>query len=279
MISDKRFVNQPLEFWANVKLISQRVGYTERSTSKIKIPAQIEIEKAYKNLGLDSSKLFNIGGKPTRFGNKIIAYFEHRANCLNKEVEPNLMNREQAEKLFYELLHEYNPKNPHPLNKQKGDKRAPAFFTGIVNTLIEANIFGHECDFNPKWLTSFTYKSFPVRTLSRQIDGAFPNTVNPIAIWEIKEYYNTTTFGSRVADGVYETLLDGYELNEARKYLNRDISHYLMVDDYFTWWVKGKSYLCRICDMVHMGLLTEAIFGREVVKRLPVIAKEWVAKI
>jgi hypothetical protein len=39
-----------------------------------------------------------------------------------------------------------------------------------------------------------------------------PGTVNPIAIWEIKEYYYTTTFGSRVADGVYETLLDGMEL-------------------------------------------------------------------
>ena len=40
--------------------------------------------------------------------------------------------------------------------------------------------------------------------------------LNPIAIWEIKEYYYTTTFGSRIADGVYETPLDGMELEELR---------------------------------------------------------------
>ncbi|MGH9565995.1 MAG: DUF7687 domain-containing protein [Candidatus Angelobacter sp.] len=26
-----------------------------------------------------------------------------------------------------------------------------------------------------------------------------------------------------------------------------------MVDSAFTWWVKGRSYLCRIVDMLHMG--------------------------
>jgi len=30
-------------------------------------------------------------------------------------------------------------------------------------------------------------------------------------------YYYTTTFGSRVEDGVYETLLDGMELEELRE--------------------------------------------------------------
>ena len=44
------------------------------------------------------------------------------------------------------------------------------------------------------------------------------------------------------------------------------------------WWVKGRSYLCRIIDMLHMGYLDEALFGREVVDRLPAIAKNWVAE-
>jgi hypothetical protein len=114
-----------------------------------------------------------------------------------------------------------------------------------------------------------------MRSLSRRVDGAFPNIVNPIAIWEIKEYYHTTTFGSRVADGVYETLLDGYELDEIRHSLNRPVNHYLMVDDYYTWWTLGRSYLCRICDILHMGLLTEALFGMEVIERVPQIVKDW----
>lgn len=102
--------------------------------------------------------------------------------------------------------------------------------------------------------------------------------MNPLAIWEIKEYYYTTTFGSRVADGVYETLLDGLELQEAKTNLGLSVSHYLFIDDHFTWWDCGRSYLCRICDMMHMGLVTEVVFGREAVDRVPALTAEWVEK-
>jgi hypothetical protein len=111
--------------------------------------------------------------------------------------------------------------------------------------------------------------------LARWIDGAFPDTVNPIAVWEVKEHYHTTTFGSRVSGAIYETLLDGMELEELRVNEGVDVKHYLMVDAYQNWWGKGRSYLCRIIDMLHMGLLDEALFGYEVVERMPVIVKEW----
>mgnify|MGYP001344705122 CR=1 FL=1 len=52
-----------------------------------------------------------------------------------------------------------------------------------------------------------------------------------------------------------------------------------MVDDYNTWWAMGRSYLCRICDMLHMGLLTEALFGEEVVERIPQLVKEWMGQL
>lgn len=278
MIADQKYKDKSLEFWANVKLISQKVGYTERGTSKIKVPTQQEISFAFQNLGLNSGRL--IGPKnPSSLGKELLGYFEHRANFLNTCVEPNLMRKEEAEALFNLLKEKYSPSCPIPMNKQKGDKKAPSFFTGMVNILIEANLNGNICDFDPKSLTSFTENSFPIRSLSRRVDGAFPTTVNPLAVWEIKEYYYTTTFGSRVADGVYETLLDGYELNEVRKYTKRNIRHYLMVDDYFTWWTMGRSYLCRICDMLHMGLLTEALFGKEIVDRIPLIVQDWVLEL
>jgi hypothetical protein len=161
------------------------------------------------------------------------------------------------------------------LNKQKGEKQGPAYFTSIINMLIEANSKGYDCNYDPKELSAFTHEKFPIRSLSRRVDGSFPNVINPIALWEIKEYYYTTTFGSRVADGVYETQLDGYELNEVREHLGRKIHHCLMIDDRNTWWGMGKSYLCRICDMLHMGLVTEVIFGKEVVTRVPLLVKEW----
>ncbi|MGH7963925.1 MAG: DUF7687 domain-containing protein [Candidatus Binatia bacterium] len=97
-----------------------------------------------------------------------------------------------------------------------------------------------------------------------------------IPIWEIKEYYYTTTFGSRVADGVYETLLDGLELEELREHEGIDVKHLLMVDAHYTWWRCGCSYLCRLVDMLHMGYVDEILFGYEVVERLPDIVRSWV---
>ena len=99
--------------------------------------------------------------------------------------------------------------------------------------------------------------------------------VDPIAIWEIKEYYYTTTFGSRVADGVYETLLDGMELEELRAATGRKVRHVLFIDDRYTWWECGRSYLCRMIDMLHMGYVDEVVFGREVLSRLPELIAEW----
>ena len=162
------------------------------------------------------------------------------------------------------------------MNKQKGDKKAPAYLTALVNMLITSNIDGMACDYNPRALTTVTFDGAPLRTLARRVDGAFPRTVNPIAVWEIKEYYYTTTFGSRVADGVYETLLDGMELEELRVNEGVKVLHYLMVDDHYTWWECGPSYLCRILDMLHMGYVDEVLFGSEVVERLPALVGEWV---
>jgi hypothetical protein len=140
--------------------------------------------------------------------------------------------------------------------------------------LIESNSRGLPCNYNPMELTSVTVDGAPVRTLARRVDGAFPSTVNPIAVWEIKEYYYTTTFGSRIADGVYESLLDGMELEELREHEQIDVRHYLMVDAYNTWWNMGRSYLCRIVDMLHMGYVDEVFFGSEVLKSLPPAVKK-----
>ena len=145
----------------------------------------------------------------------------------------------------------------------------------MVNMLVEANIGNIPCDYDPRSLTTVTHNAKPLRTLSRRVDGAFPSVVNPVAIWEVKEYYYTTTFGSRVADGVYETLLDGMELEELEMVAKRKIDHMLVIDDYFTWWKCGRSYLCRMLDMLHMGFVDEIIFGREILTRLPELAIGW----
>jgi hypothetical protein len=277
MKPDPRFLGQPKLFWANVRSISQHIGYTQKGTGRIKVPGLPGMTHALKELKLASSHVVDDSGKPTELGGQLAAYFEHRAKALNEIVRANLMDVGKARKTFEELRARLQPRCPLPLNKQKGEKKDKAFFTCIINMLIEANSEGLPCDYDPRELTAITFQGAPLRTLARRVDGAFPSTINPSAVWEIKEYYYTTTFGSRVADGVYESLLDGMELEELREQENIDVKHYLMVDDYNTWWNMGRSYLCRIMDMLHMGYVDEVLFGSEALQRLPVLVKEWVA--
>jgi hypothetical protein len=183
MIPDPRFVKLPKHFWANIRTVSQQVGYTARGTAQISVPTVSQIRNALEGIGLTASHLMNELGHPTELGKQVMDYFKHRAE--------------------------------------------------VLNTII--------------------------------------------AVWEIKEYYYTTTFGSRVADGVYETLLDGMELEELRKEEQIEIKHYLMVDSHYTWWDCGRPYLCRIMDMLHMGYVDEVLFGSEITERLPAIVKEWLA--
>ncbi len=187
------------------------------------------------------------------------------------------MTVEEARHTFEELREAMVYGCPLPLNKQKGDKAGPAYFTGIINMLIANGLRGTQCDYSPMKLTTITRNATVIRTLSRRVDGAFPAVVNPLALWEIKEYYYTTTFGSRIADGVYETLLDGMELQELREHENIDVKHYLMVDAYNTWWEMGRPYLCRMVDMLHMGYVDEVLFGRDVIERIPELTKEWLS--
>lgn len=279
MQPNSKFIHLDLEFWANVKLLNQRLGYTTRTSPKnpistFVIPTPPQVVRVFDDEGLNYSKLIK-NNKFTDLGLLLKEYMEYRAESLFNKVEPNLMTKDTARTLFAQKKQELCPRCPIPMNKQKGEKKDYSFLTGLVNMLIEATIGNMKCDYDPRELTSFTIEGFPVRTLSRRVDGAFPSVKDPLAIWEIKEYYYTTTFGSRVADGVYETQLDGWELWEAKTNLARNVKHYLIVDDHYTWWSCGRSYLCRLIDSLHMGLVTEVIFGKEVLERIPILASEW----
>jgi hypothetical protein len=276
--ADPQFLRQPKEFWANVRTISQAVGYTKRlkgAASIILIPTLENVRAKFEALDLTTAHIANEKGELSAFGEVLFAYFRYRAVVLNDVVRPLLMNKDEAKAEFERLHKDMGPKCPIPMNKQKGEKKAPAFLTGIVNILLEANIGGIPCNYDPKGLTTVTHEAMPLRTLSRRVDGALPSIVNPLAIWEIKEYYFTTTFGSRVADGVYETLVDGMELEELEAASERKIYHVLFIDGHLTWWVMGRSYLCRLIDLLHMGFVDEVIVGREALNRVPTLAREW----
>lgn len=278
MKADKRFLRQTKEFWAHVRTISQEIGYTRRGTGEILIPTVDEVTTALTELSLSPAHIVGTDGTLSNFGATLMEYFSFRALALNGHARKHLMDKAEAQRVFRKLRGKRKVRCPLPMNKQKGKKRNYAFLTCITNILVERSIGDAPCDYDPRSLTTVTHQGQPLRTLARRVDGAFPSVVNPIAIWEIKEYYYTTTFGSRVADGVYETLLDGLELEDLETTTHKKIQHLLVIDDRFTWWECGRSYLCRIIDMLHMGYVDEVLFGREVVERMPVIAREWKAK-
>lgn len=281
-------MQQPPEFWAYVRTISQEVGYTATHTNKetkvktksILIPSRNDVLKAFTKLGLSLNAIENEAGELTVFGKTLFDYFSYRSDVITNFVRDHLMDKEEAEALFYSLSSELDPQWCMPMNKQSGDKKKISYLTAMVKMIIESNINGFTtCNFDPRSLTTVTHQDMPLRTLSRRVDGAFPGVVNPIAIWEIKEYYYTTTFGSRVADGVYESLLDGMELKELSNAGHQKIYHMLIIDSHYTWWECGRSYLCRIIDMLHMGYLDEVIIGKEIVTRLPELVTEWKKEI
>jgi hypothetical protein len=274
MKANNQFLKKPKSFWAYVRSLSQALGYSKKD--KFLIPTYEEMEKAFQKLSLDASSLM-LAGNPTELAKDLRSYFQYRANILEQEAKINLMNKDEAKELFESVRSELKYTHPITMNKQKGDKKTPAYLTGLVRMIIDHNSNGGDCDYDPRKLTTITKNGFPVRTFARRVDGAFPSSTNPIAVWEIKEYYHTTTFGSRIADGVYETLLDGMEIEELAEHEKINVKHYLMIDAYHTWWNMGKPYLCRIIDMLHMGYVDEVLFGREVVKELPRIVKEWSA--
>lgn len=255
-------------FWAMVKFISQELGYTKRGV--VRTYTEREVADFLRSYGLrtDQHQIRNI-----------VEYSQLRAATLNDFVRNNLMDAQTARAEFERLYPIYRDNDflcSLPMNKQRGEMRQIAYFTAIINilaecTIREAGLFNGEKCFNddPRSLMYVIDDREVVGASSRRMDGAYPDIINPRMIWEIKEYYYTTTFGSRVADGVYETQLDGYELRDILDRTNCYVSHVLFIDGYKTWWEDGKSYLCRIVDMLNAGLVDEVIIGREVFDRWP----------
>ncbi len=269
------FRNMNQSFWAHVKLISEKLGYTDRKTKSIRSYSKDDISKVLIEQGINTSDEILVNLK---------SYFDKRADVLNNHVKNQLMDIDSA-KFEFEKLQKMHTENEYicklPMNKQKGRKKHINYFTSIINILTEhvirnSSYYNGSLGFNddPRRLALFLDENDNlVGVSSRRFDGAYPDIVNPKVVWEIKEYYGTTTFGSRVSDGIYETQLDGYEFSNIKNKYRKKVFHIFFTDAYKTWWVDGKSYLCRIIDFLNAGLVDEVIIGREVFTRWPKLFK------
>ena len=154
-------------FWAYIRTLSQHLGYTIRGKGQIKIPSLSEMRMGLSELGLDPTKIASSEDGPTSIGTELQRYFEYRANVLNGFVQSHLMNAAEARGLYEKLRRKSKHACPAPMNKEKGDKAQPAYFTGIINTLIANSSKGAECNYSPLELTTITRNGEAVRTLSR----------------------------------------------------------------------------------------------------------------
>ena len=267
----EQFQGMDASFWAFVKYISENLGYTERGEGVVKKYPISEIKALCRERGINASEDTIINAAQ---------YSKMRADLLNRFAESMLMDAETASEEFrnWEMLHRVgNYYCKLPLNKQKGAMKQVAFFTAIINIIAEKTIreitgntrsLGFDDD--PRGLAYvWDDNGRIIGASSRRFDGAYPSIESPKLVWEIKEYYYATTFGSRVADGVYETQLDGFEFKELYDRTGRKVYHVLFIDAYRTWWVQGKSYLYRLVDAMNSGVVDEVIVGREVLTRWP----------
>lgn len=278
MRPNPKYQNKDSSFWAYAKLLSEQLGYSRGG--QVIYHERLAAINRFKELNINIE--YDIL-------DEALEYLEYRAELLNNN-EHNLMNVDKAKQTF-ERLAKHNPIDTYtskiPLNKQSGEKRRIAYFTGIVNILTESTIREFADNHNLDYGTDIGFNDDP-RALSyvlsndrklegiftRRFDGAFPDVKNAHLIWEIKEYYYTSTFGSRISDGVYATQLDGFEAKKIKEETGAFVKHVYMIDAHRVWWDDGKSYLCRVVDMLNMGLADEVLLGKEVVERWPVIVRE-----
>jgi len=255
MKPNRRFIGKSKRFWANAKFISERVGYSKKRSGVLRTYTKAEAHKVL------SEHKANV---PPALLDEIVAYLNWRANRLNNQISKRFMNRVEARKEYRSMRKRLGSKRHIVMSKRKGKQKHPAYLTNIVGMLAE-NVLGKSGFIDDtQRLSVVTSNGIIEEIFSRRFDGAVPDTRNPRAVWEIKEYYDNKSFGSRVADGVYETLLDGYEIQGVQSRIGHRIKHFLFIDDRHTWWDIGKSYLCRMVDMLHTGHVDEIFFGREV---------------
>lgn len=282
MKANPLFKNKAPEFWAIVKMVSETCGYSERNRKdgrRMKTYFPEDVLKAHQKMNIPTELCFDNNNSPTEICKNALEYLNYRADILEDVVKGNLLNREIAKEKYEELKEKFPESSVKvQMNKQKGDKRHPSYLVNMVNLIAESKIGNGSFDDDPMKMGIISNEKGPLRVLCRRMDGAVPSVNQPKILWEVKEYYGTKTFGSRIADGVYETMLVGEELKSIENSLDLKIDHILFVDDYFTWWELGRSYLCRLLDILNMGYADYIFFGKEVVTEWPQYLDEKITK-
>lgn len=131
---------------------------------------------------------------------------------------------------------------------------------------------GVGCDVNPQSRATIIAEEH-LWVSPRRLDGAISSLVNPVGLWEIKEYWGSKKGGSKMSDAIYEVQLVGQELRAFEQLHGVRVAHYLLMDGK-SQWLARRSDLRRGVDLLSMGLIDELVVGSEVLTEWPRIAQE-----
>lgn len=272
MLPNQEFSGKDDEFWAYVRLVSQQAGYQPRGDEIVKEYDMGDLQETVESTGINGEPIFgdfSSSGLTDR-GDEILSYLNYRSKQVEVAMD-HIQTKDEAKRTFEEYRGDYEL--THVQHNRQGDKE-PLVFANTVNLVLEKE-YGGEFDPDPYELPTVLDDNKNLQmTLAKRLDGSLPNNRNPIALWEVKEFYSSSTFGSRVADAIYEIMLLSQEAQSVEDKIDREIEMYLMTDGQQAW-SKGVSYICRIIDIVNMGYIDAAIFGEEVVTEWPDIVSEW----
>ncbi|HEX8218514.1 MAG TPA: hypothetical protein VF914_04775 [Chloroflexia bacterium] len=262
------FLQQPREFWAAVRLVSAILGYKSRTTGQIQAHSTSKITDVLRRVGRAREDVEDTS-------RTLADYFSYRADILLKQIEPRLMTEEQARLHFDNLRRKLSPTSPLPMNSQRLSRKAPAYLASIVNMLVEAHSQGFPCEYEPRLPITLARNGIVLDVLTNRVNGAFTSSVNPVAIWQVREFYYSNVRGNHLAEAFHETLLIGMEVAHRSEQHVSAPKHYLIVDGYDSWWRLGLPYLGRMVDLLHMRYVDEVLFGNEVIEQLPALVREW----
>jgi len=108
-----QFLHQTNDFWALIRLASESFGYSLRNKKPLRLRR------------FTPNELRDLSTKLNFKENKIalaVKYLNFRANLLEQNVFPLLMDRPEAKKTFETLIKNHKPTSHLPFNKQKKKK-------------------------------------------------------------------------------------------------------------------------------------------------------------
>lgn len=271
MLPETEFQTKGREFWSYVRLVSEQAGYQPTGDGVAKEYDTGDLQDTVAEAEINPDPLLSgLSGTATALGEDVLRYLNYRSGQVETALG-RIRTKQEATSQFEEYRGDFEM-DTEQLNKQGGDE--PLVFANSVNLVLERET-GIDFDPNPRTLPTVLDSERQLQaTLPKWPDGAFPTARNPRAIWEVKEFYSSTTFGSRIADAIYEVMLFGEELDTLHTETDSDVQLYLMTDGYEAW-QSGISYICRIIDILNMGYIDAAVFGEEVFTQWPDIVADW----